>query len=200
MPKSVSIAIAAALQMSAAVASAGALAPHGAGAECLGMRSCWLFSDPVAIPDDDPTGVTIGPLATLGEPPAIEDVILGLEISHPDPGDLAIALHYDSDNDGAYDASSEVEIHLARPTCAGAELWACPIELHGTYFFHDEGWEAAGEVVSFLRFDGLRSGGSFYLTVADTGMGESGTVSSWMVAVKEPSSWKAVPSVRNARR
>jgi hypothetical protein len=136
------------------------------------------------VPDDDPKGTTLGPLSISGIGGVIADVVLSLEISHPQTADLRAKLHYDADNDGVYDASSPVEIYLARPDpCDGEELWACPIRLNGTYFFRDESWESFGEKASFKVFEGLSSSGSFYLTLVDNLAGDMGSVKSWGVFV-----------------
>ncbi len=179
------IALAAALQtgsMAAAVAPGLPQVGHHASTECLGGRDHYAFSEPTAIPDNDLAGVTIGPLAIPRDARAIRELLVALSVSHPYSGELTISLHYDVDRDGNHDASSVLEIYLARLNpCAGQELWACPIELRGTYFFNDERWQATGEVASLKVFEGLDAGGDFYLTIADHGSGHMGIVSDWAI-------------------
>jgi hypothetical protein len=139
---------------------------------------------PVDVPDGYTEGTTLGPLSISGSGGVIRDVVLSLEISHPQTADLEAMLHYDVDNDGVYDASSPVEIYLARSDpCDGEEFWACPVRLDGRYFFKDESWGDLGERASFDVFEGRPSSGSFYLTVVDNLAGDVGSVKSWGVFV-----------------
>lgn len=140
---------------------------------------------PVDVPDGCPDGTTLGPLSISGIRGVICDVVLSLEIEHPQTADLQASLFYDADNNGVYDASSPVEIYLARSDpCDGEEFWACPVRLDGRYFFKDESWGDLGERASFDVFEGLPSGGSFYLTVVDNLAGDVGSVKSWGVFVE----------------
>ena len=43
------------------------------------------------------------------------------------------------------------------------------------------GWQAAGEIASLAAFDGLRAGGSIYLTVIDAKAERRGIVHCWPV-------------------
>ena len=142
------------------------------------------FVEPTGIPDGDPAGVTLGPLDMARTDQTIHDVVLGLQVSHAYSGDLSVRLHYDSDNDGVFEASTPVEVYLARVGAPEAEeLWAYPIELGGTYFFRDEGWGDSGEDGSLQMFDGLPGGGSFYLSAIDNSAGDTGTILAWTVSV-----------------
>ena len=141
---------------------------------------------PAEVPDGYTEGTTLGPLSISGIGGVISDVVLSLEISHPQTADLEAMLHYDVDDDGVYDASSAVEIYLARSDpCNGEEFWACPVRLDGRYFFKDESWGSLGERASFDVFQGLPSSGSFYLTVADNLEGDVGSVKSWGVFIEK---------------
>jgi len=142
----------------------------------------FAYAEATPIPDNQPSGVTIGPLEIAGDCRAIHDLILCIEISHAYVGDLGIWLHYDSNRDGDFEVSTPIESHLARPqSWRHGELCGCPIEYEGVYYFKDEGWREAGEVASFRVFEGLPAGGVFYLTVVDTGDGNTGTISTWAV-------------------
>ncbi|MGD8394458.1 MAG: hypothetical protein PVF43_03155 [Candidatus Eiseniibacteriota bacterium] len=134
-----------------------------------------------AIPDGTGAALTLGPLET-GVSGRIDRVVLMISARHPNTGDLSWTLGYDADRDGRPDASSPVEIYLARPDpCQGEEAWACPIELDGTYYFEDEGWQAAGATASFEVFRGLPAGGDWYLTVEDRAPDQAGTVRGWSI-------------------
>jgi hypothetical protein len=163
----------------------------------------YAFTRSISIPDENPAGITIGPLCIPDDSKIIKGVILSLEISHAFAGDLGIWIHYDKDNDGDYDASSSVEFHLARENaCLGEDFWACPIELKGIYFFREDGWEAlddrgdpslldSGERMgspaasSFSVFEDLPRGGSFYLSVTDAGPENTGAIAGWSVYVEK---------------
>jgi len=132
-----------------------------------------LSSSPARIPDADPEGITFGPIQVADDGRELRDVGLRVTISHPCTGDLSAWLCYDVDNDGIHDVCSPIEFHLVRLGGYEApELNAIPMRLEGDYYFK-------GEVLSGL--DGLRKGGSFYLTVADT-LGECvGDLQGWAV-------------------
>jgi subtilisin-like proprotein convertase family protein len=148
---------------------------------CLSDHVQATFHGRITIPDNSPPGVILGPLCTASKR-RLEDVVLAISVSHPDTGDLALALQYDADRDGRPDASSPVEIHLARRAlCFGEEAWACPIQLSGTYFFRDGGWRAVGECASFEVFRGLPAGGDWYLSIVDSEPDHVGTVSEWSI-------------------
>jgi hypothetical protein len=145
----------------------------------------FAFTTATTIPDGDPNGVTIGPLLVSDEHRPLRDIILRLEISHPYMGDLSIRLHYDSNDDGVYETSTPIDIHLARPnSCSNVELYSCPVELDGVYWFRDEGWTAAGEDASLASFDGLAGGGAFYLSLVDGAADDTGLVASWAVCTR----------------
>ena len=141
---------------------------------------------PTEIPDGNSAGVTLGPIRISRRNSTIQGLVLCLELNHEYAGDLSIQLQYDSDNDGAFDATSPVELYLARlDPCEGEELWACHIAPQGEYFFKDEGWKATGEDASFEVFDGLLDGGSFYLSVFDTEAEQTGSITGWAIYVEE---------------
>ncbi|MGD8394582.1 MAG: hypothetical protein PVF43_03785 [Candidatus Eiseniibacteriota bacterium] len=185
-----SIAIIALMQMACATAGAGP--GHADGLASVTPGCCnnrdyvgFAFDAATAIPDGDPNGVTIGPLVVSDNHLTLRDIILRLELSHAYMGDLRIWLHYDSNDDGIYEASTPIEIHLARlNSCANAELYSCPIELDGVYWFRDEGWRAAGEDASLASFDGLAGGGAFYLSITDGAADDTGLVESWAVCTR----------------
>jgi hypothetical protein len=151
--------------------------------DCLDIRyTNVVFPEAIHIPDNAPDGILIGPVQLIEKERFIRDVVLELGIYHPQTGDLEIALHYDADNDGLFEASSPVEFHLVRlDACGSEELCGCLIELDGTYYFKDEGWGIYDETASFRVFDGFSAGGSFYLSVVDSWPHHEGVVDSWGV-------------------
>jgi hypothetical protein len=157
------------------------------------------FSDPtdVSIPDNDPYGVWIGPLAT--EPGyEIQDVALFLEMRHTWIGDLIIYLMYDSDCDGTPETTGGV---LCRPDFDGCPTDACcgcGGEFDGVYEFDDVAASVEDECGSFFAagcygpdydspglglFDGLNTGGCFWLHAIDAAAGDEGTIYSWEVRI-----------------
>jgi hypothetical protein len=146
------------------------------------------FSRLTVIPDGNPSGVLIGPIPTLDDGRAIEDVILEIEISHSYVGNLTAWLYYDADNDGVFDAETPIELYLARPGfCASPPMWGYPVVLEGLYFFQHEEKAAAldgWDVGTFTSFRGLNRGGSFHLRIVDGGGGGEGVVRSWAIHIK----------------
>jgi hypothetical protein len=172
----------AAILIASAVSGASAFPPasHEAGA-CLDGSAEARSVSGRAIPDGTGDALILGPLET-GASGRIDRVVLGFSVRHPDTGDLTWTLGYDADRDGWPEASTPVEIYLARPDpCGGEEAWSCPIELDGTYYFADEGWAAAGEAASFDVFRGLPAGGDWYLTVEDRAPDHAGMIRGWSI-------------------
>jgi|GEM_PF-3003060 len=144
------------------------------------------FDARTVIPDDDPAGITIGPIHVPDDGPALDKVILRLDIAHVSPADLQLSIRYDSDKDGKPDAGAPLELHRARLNgWAAGEPHACPRRLDGTYYFKDDSPCGEGEV-SLSAFDGMRRGGCFYLVVADTLAKDTGVVQGWSVYVEKP--------------
>ncbi len=166
---------------SMAVAQARAGPPDTDTEACVADHARATSHRQVAIPDNSSRGVTLGPLSTASSG-IIAEVILAVSLSHANTADITMSLEYDADRDGRPDASSPVEIYLARRhLCHGTESWACPVELSGTYFFLDSGWWEAGEEASFEVFTGLKACGDWYLSIVDSGPGRVGTVSGWEI-------------------
>jgi len=155
-----------------------------------------------AIPDCTDPGFS-GSVATDDDGATIDDVILGVEISHTWVGDLRVLLSYDVDCDGTAEAGPAAALcRAALDGCAPDGCCGCSGDLGGLYYFSDDGGEALGEVdcpsfipagcygpavdseVPFAAFDGLAKGGCFDLVVQDGACADTGSVSSWVVAVR----------------
>jgi hypothetical protein len=133
------------------------------------------------IPDGDARGITLGPIAIGNRSEVLRAVGLMADLSHPRAADTALRLCYDQDNDGQIDAEAEVEFFRASIAgWSGAVANACPQSLDGAYYFCavDLGDDP------LLVFRGLRAGGCFYLSVADTLPKDVGTLQQWSVRVE----------------
>jgi len=144
------------------------------------------FDACTVIPDDDPAGLTIGPIHVPDDGSPLDGVVLRLDIAHVSPADLQLSIRYDSDDDGKPDAGAPLELHRARGNgWAAGEPHACPSRLDGTYYFEDDSPCGEGDV-SLSAFDGMRPGGAFYLVVADTLADDTGVVRGWSVYMRRP--------------
>ena len=146
------------------------------------------------IPDGDAGGLTLGPIASGNRDEIIRTVGLMVDLSHPRTADAALRLCYDQDNDGQIDAEAQVEFFRARRAgWSGAVANACPQSLDGAYYFCAA--ELGADPLQVFR--GLRAGGCFYLSVADTLPKDVGTLRQWSVGVEcasatsesDPSTW-----------
>ncbi len=147
------------------------------------------------VPDGDPNGATFGPLPTVatGE---IQDVILFVNIEQTWIGDLRIWLLYDADCDGTPETQGEVLCRHTYTGCAPDGCCGCSGNLLGWYGFDDtaasiedvcpvdfpEGCYGPDyDAVGLDVFDGLSTGGCFYLFVADAAGGDPTTLLDWEI-------------------
>jgi hypothetical protein len=157
------------------------------------------FSDfpNVDVPDNDPNGVWIGPLNTDAGF-TIQDVTLSLDMKHTWIGDLIISLEYDSNCDGYPDAEGGVLCRHDFDGCPVDACCGCGGGLDGTYDFDDVVASIEDDCGSFFEsgcygpdydspglggFDGLNTGGCFWLHVTDGAAGDVGHVDSWQVRI-----------------
>jgi hypothetical protein len=150
-----------------------------------------------AVPDDDPDGVTVGPLPTAGGSTML-DVILKLDIEHTWIGDLIVELWYDGDCDGEPETFGGVLCRHDLAGCPTTGCCGCGGNLLGWYGFDDTiasiedecfaefppgcygpDYDSAGLDV----FDGLPTGGCFWLHVADCAGGDVGQIRQWRVSL-----------------
>ncbi|MCA9729814.1 MAG: hypothetical protein R3E12_09340 [Candidatus Eisenbacteria bacterium] len=132
------------------------------------------------IPDGTHDGLALGPQSSSAGD-LTDTVTLSIDLSHPHVSDLSLTLAYDANGDGVVDASSPVELYLARRSPDGPEAWFCTDRMDGTYYFRDLDWKESGADADFAVFADLPSGGAWYLTVVDSTEGDVGVVRSWNV-------------------
>ena len=149
------------------------------------------------VPDDDPGGVLLGPIATSSTG-TIQDVILTVWIEHTWIGDLRMFLYYDPTCTGAFEAQGDVLCRPGLTGCAADGCCGCSGNLLGEYQFDDTEASIEDGCASNLVpgcygpdydssglgiFDGRDSGGCFWLFVADGAGGDVGFIDYWYVDV-----------------
>ncbi len=167
------------------------------------------FPQPVSIPDNVATGVTVGPLTVPGGG-QIADVIIDINFAHSWIGDVTATVGYDVTCDGTVDVTSTLLCRVGRATCVGGTGFGCSSNF-GTnsttapgcaaYFFSDAvaaivcpastpGFLAAGcykpsGVGAGLLsvFDGLPKNGCWYLNVSDSAGADLGRICGWSVHI-----------------
>jgi len=152
------------------------------GQEAASIRYGW--TEAREVPDGHRRGIVIGPVLTDDNGACLGRVGFRLDIRHPATSDLDIWLAYDSDGDGNPETRVPIEFFRSRSGSAAEELHACPESLEGSYFFRDD---IVGEEAVFSPFRALDRGHAFYLTVADTLVGETGSVLGWAIYLERPS-------------
>ena len=162
----------------------------------------------VAVPDNNATGVTLGPI-TLPPGGQISDVVVGLNMTHTWVGDLRVIVSYDETCDGPIDAQA---VLLCRPRGTGADTpapcgvgtgFGCSGDLTTTSALLWDDSAAAliaeGTCPTVIAagcyrpssvgggqlsiFEGMRKDGCWYLKVSDNAGGDLGTIQSWSVHV-----------------
>jgi hypothetical protein len=147
----------------------------------------------VDIPDNDPAGVLHYPIET--DPGyIIQDVIISANMQHTWVGDLIINIYYDYDCDGDFDVVGGV---LDRHGVPGS-TFGCSADLEGWYGFDDAHASIEDDCVTPVPatcygpdydsvgldvFNGLPTGGCFWLHAIDMAGGDEGTVYAWEVCV-----------------
>ncbi len=150
-----------------------------------------------SVPDGDPDGITFGPLVTTAGH-TIQDVILYVEIFQTWMGDLRVWLLYDVDCDGNAEVQGEVLCRHSLDGCPPDGCCGCSGNLVGWYGFDDTAasiedicptefpvgcygpdYDSSGLDV----FDGMDTGGCFWLFVGDGAGGDATTIGGWEVYV-----------------
>ncbi len=167
------------------------------------------------VPDDDIVGVTFGPLPTLGTA-TMEDVILNVNISATWIGDVRLWLLYDTDCDGYAEVTGELLCRHNLAGCPPDGCCGCSGNLGGWYGFDDTAASIEDLCPSVFApgcygpdydssgldvFDGLPSGGCFWLFCADGAGGDATSIGGWEVYVLteitpvEDSTWATVKAL-----
>ncbi|HEX7880550.1 MAG TPA: PPC domain-containing protein [Candidatus Eisenbacteria bacterium] len=162
---------------------------------------------PVAIPDNNLAGVSVGTINTPNDLTKFLDVIVSLKVTHTWVGDLVATLTYDETCDGQPEASSRFICRPGRATCDNVlgTPFGCSSNLAcaNNMFFSDGAtnvlgtsptgcgtsstvlaagcWKGGSNAQPLSVFDNFRKGGCFKLNVADYGSGDTGTVCEWGV-------------------
>lgn len=150
-----------------------------------------------AIPDNDPSGVTMIPIVT--DPGyIIQDVILNVNIQHTWVGDLIMTVSYSLECDDHLDGLGSVLCRHGLAGCPFDGCCGCSGDLEGWYGFDDtapsieDACEASFPAACYGPdydsygldgFDGLPTGGCFVLHVSDCAAGDVGTVYAWEICV-----------------
>ena len=158
---------------------------------------CYMDETDTAIPDNYPAGVLLGPINTMpGD--TIEDVLLYIDIDHTWIGDLIIRLYYSRDCTRSYDVEGGVLCRHGYDGCLPDGCCGCEGHLVDWYGFDDDAPSIEDECVSVFVpgcygpdddsiglgvFDGIATGGCFWLHVSDGAGGDVGAVHAWRVCV-----------------
>jgi hypothetical protein len=167
------------------------------------------------IPDDDPDGLTFGPVSTApGE--AIRDVIPKVNMSSTWMGDVRLWLLYDVEPDGTPDITVVLLCRHQLAGCPPDDCCGCSGDLLGWYGFDDTADSIEDQCPSqfppgcygpdydssgLAAFYDAPTGGDFYLFCADGAAGDVTEVSEWNVYVLseltpvEDSSWGNVKAL-----
>jgi hypothetical protein len=181
-----------------------------ANCDLTGYKNCiQTFSPPVAVPDNNAAGVTVGPCQLPDDGMLIADVIIDLKMSHTFVGDLIVTVGYDETCDGAIDAQAVV---LCRPRgtgtttpapCGTGTGFGCGGNLVSTttYLWDDTAAGPMAEGVCpttipggcygpstaggspLAVFEGRRKGGCWFLNVADRAGLDTGSIDEWSVHI-----------------
>ena len=179
-----------------------------------------VISDAVA---NVPSSVTFGPVVVPSDGMFIEDVVLELDCSHTWSGDLIVRLDYDENTDGVIDVSTIVICRPGRTgNCgpSGTGVGCTSNFVTGfIYRFDDTAtgtlpttgcsgnipagcYRPTGIGAGLLSaFEGRTKGGRWWLVVSDNQSGDSGTLTSWTVHLKNtpvsttPTSWGQLKAI-----
>jgi len=171
------------------------------------------FNPPATVPDNDPAGVTFGPIVLPDDQLFISHVVLALDCSHTWLGDLVVRLLYDENSDGVIDTSSTV---IWRPGYLdGGGGCGSNLVTGAIYSFEDTTANSLPEIACndnadipggcyrptgfgstpMAVFEGRKKGGRWWLFVSDNGPKDFFTLTSWSVYMLNapvavaPTSW-----------
>ncbi len=166
----------------------------------------------VAIPDNDPAGITVGPLQFFPDGNVILDLVVDLGVTHTFVGDLVVTLTH-------IGPGGTQSVDLINRPGVPATTFGCAGDLVGTqtmkyYFGTNPGLEVLGETScpasiplqcyqvapenpnGLIQFRGLPKDGEWWLTVSDNASLDTGTLYDFSVHALnqapvsvEPSTW-----------
>ena len=178
-----------------------------------------VFTPPEPIPPTNPAGITLGPIVLPDDGMFIEVVVIELDMAHTFVADLIVRVHYDENSDGIMDATSTLMCRPGRSSCAPVGTGGCAFNLTtgAIYRFDDTAtaplpcattnipggcYQPTGDgATSLLAFEGRTKGGRWWLFVSDNQAGDTGTVTSWSVHLKNtpvsaiPASWGQLKAI-----
>ncbi len=171
-----------------------------------------VYPAPVAIPDNVPAGITLGPIFMPPDGDIVNDVILEMNWNHTWIGDIILDLSYDPDCSGPAAATTARVVCRPRGTatttplpCGTGTGFGCSGDLAAAnvYMFSDDALnplavganctatlaggcykqsDVGGSPFSIWR--GLPKGGCWYLRVADNAGADTGAISGWAIYVR----------------
>ncbi len=163
------------------------------------------FNPPATVPDNDPAGVTFGPIVLADDHLFISHVVLRLDCSHSWIGDLIVRLLYDENGDGVIDTSATIICRPGRAISCGESGYdnGCGSNFvtGAIYSFEDTTanslpqeacdpsfnipggcYRPTGFDTSPMEvFEGRRKGGKWWLFVSDNAAGDVLSLTSWSV-------------------
>jgi hypothetical protein len=177
------------------------------------------FVPPVPVPDNSPTGVTLGPISFPPEPGVtITDVVIDLEMTHTWVGDLTVTVRQVK-----LDGSTKEATLVSRPGVSPSSTFGCSADMtvspnHDKYFFGLGGGKPLGIPcvnplpygcytsepgdVGLEIFRDQPKEGEWFIYLQDSAGGDVGTVYNWSVHLLnqgpvsiEPSTWTTVKAL-----
>ena len=171
----------------------------------------FVFNPPLPVPDATPTGITTPPISFPPDGMIIDDVIVDLNMVHTWVGDLIVTVQYDLGCDGTIDRSATLLCRprgtaaVSPPPCGTATgTFGCGADLitASAILWSDDALAplaegtcvnpvppgcykpatVGGQPLSVFR--GMLKNGCFTLFVSDNGAGDTGTINSWSVHVR----------------
>lgn len=172
-----------------------------------------IYPAPIAIPDNVPAGITLGPIFMPPDGDIVNDVILEMNWTHTWVGDLVVDLTYDPDCTGPAAGISARVLCRPRGTSAAARTpcgtstttFGCSGDLvaGNVYMFSDDAANPLGVGATcpaaiaggcykqsdqggtpFSIWRGLPKGGCWYITVSDNAGADTGAINGWAIYVR----------------
>jgi hypothetical protein len=166
-----------------------------------------IYNPPVAIPDNNPAGVTVGPLVIPDDGTLVGDVVIDLRLNHTWIGDIIANVSYDENCDGTIDVQTTVFCRPGRTgSCGttGSGVGCSSNFLCDNILLFDDAATASLPTTGCLSatnvpagcyrptginagllsvFEGHRKGGCWYLSLSDNASLDTGTLCQFSVHV-----------------